>query len=48
MYGVAKKETAAGRLENAKLAKNVGLRFECMFYGFYTMEYAHGIKTCED
>ncbi len=48
MYDAAKKEKAAGRLENAAIARNVGLGFECMFYGFYAMEYAHGIKMCED
>ena len=44
----ADKQEKAGRAETAGLIRHIAVRFGCIDYGLYLMEYKHGIKMCDD
>ena len=44
----ADKQENAGRTETAGLIRHIAVRFECIDYGLYLMEYKHGIKMCDE
>ncbi len=44
----ADKQENAGRTKSAKLIRKIAVRFECIDYGLYLLEYKHGIKMCDD